>query len=183
MIEPFQQAWWLEILHDENGDYRDPGYDLIELMSNEHNIPLFSARRICVGAKNEGILREDSWHGDLEFLGVSQLNPNETPDWVEQARDIRDNGVTTFGYNDILLYDSELLLRKASQNMDSSNQDIFFRVSCDVLLEYIQRKTVLGRSEIDQILEKEKEEGSGLDYNDGKFTNEIKGVSKISEWK
>ena len=182
MIKPLQTSWWHAILLNEDGYYKDPGYDLVELMSNEHDIPSSSARRICVGAKKEGILREDPTYGDLEFRGVNQSNHNKTPDWVEQARDLARNGVTTFGENDILLFDGSLLVKKSSQNIASINQNLCYQVKYDRLLEYIQRTTVLDRPDIESILEKEKGETGILNYQDGAFVSEIEGVSIIKEW-
>lgn len=182
MIAPYQRWWWMSILLDDDGNHLDPGYDIIELMAEQHDLPLLVARRIWVGAKGEEIIKEDKTHNDFVFNGVNHVNPNKTPDWVEQARDLKRYGVTTFGESDILLFNGSLLVRKASQNIESINNNVCFQVDYDKMMKYIQQVTVFDRSDTEEVLERQKEGKGVMNYQDGKFVCEMEGVSKIKEW-
>lgn len=189
MIAPYQRWWWMDIILDKNGSHPDPGYDLPERMAEQLDIPLLAARRICVGAKNERILKRDEKYDNLVFNGVDHINKAKMPDWVEQARDLVRYGVTTYGTSDVLLFNSTILIKRASRgsSLVKHGKDPSFRISEDRLINFIQQVTILNRSEVEAVIDRRKENRGVLNFHDGTvesdiIDSEMEGVSKIKEW-
>lgn len=189
MIAPYQRWWWMNILLDDDGNHPDPGYDLPELMAEQLDIPQLAARRVCVGAKNEGILKQDEKYDDLVYDKVNHVNKSEMPDWVKQARDLIRYGVITYGTCDMLIFNSRVLIKRASigSPLVKHNKTPSFRISENRLINFIQQVTTLNRSEVENIIDMSKGDGGGLNFHDGTVESDIidgemEGVSKIKEW-
>lgn len=181
MIAPYQEWWWAKILIHEPGEPNYASYRFHEVIAEKMNISPLAARRICVGAQEDGILDRSRNSCYAGYQGLSHVDQSKTPDWIEQARDIARNGVTTHGHNDLLLYDPTLLIKRASASPRSCNKNRNgkIRVDCDELVDFICQVTKLKKSRIRCIIDSSRKTEVYLIF----IVEQLKVLQLIVKWK